>query len=50
FVLQVDNPRIYTSHATQDWLRDKRVSAYRLSSYSPDLNPIEHMWKFSEVR
>jgi transposase len=42
-----DNARYHTSKSMRDFyeLHSERMTVYQLPPYSPDLNPIEHIWK-----
>jgi len=46
-ILIQDGARYHTAVDTKDFLATHatRVSVYQLPSYSPDYNPIEHLWK-----
>ena len=42
-----DGARYHTSKATKAFFQthQKRLTRYQLPSYSPDFNPIEHLWQ-----
>jgi transposase len=46
-VLVQDGARYHTSQEVQRWLgvQAGRLQVYQLPSYSPDYNPIEHLWR-----
>lgn len=48
-VLVLDNAKYHHARALQPWLRQKRkvLSLLFLPPYSPELNPIERVWKLT---